>query len=144
MRTHEIDITASLDASPDALFAWLGDSTSWPDWTPIDQCEIVHPGDRAGLGEVRVFTNGRFKVREAIVERVSGRRLTYTLLDGLPLRDYRAEIDLSPEGDGTRLRWHTTFSSKRPGLGWAYRRALRKATRQFIDGLAAVAAREPR
>lgn len=40
------------------------------------------------------------------------------MLGGMPIRDYRAEIDLEPEGDGTTLRWRSTFSPIVPGIGW--------------------------
>ncbi len=41
---------------------------------------------------------------------------------------------------GTDIRWHTTFTAKVPALGWLYRKALTKATQQFVDGLAEHAA----
>jgi len=63
-------------------------------------------------------------------------RLVYTLLSGLPLRDYRAEIDLTPQAGGTEIRWHTTFAAKLPGTGPLFRRRLAKITQQFVDGLA--------
>jgi len=83
-------------------------------------------------------------VREEIVERIPERRLSYTLLGGLAVRDYRADIDLEavPTG-GTRIHWHTTFKPKVPGSGWLYRRALDKATTQFTEGLAHHATRAP-
>jgi len=58
------------------------------------------------------------------------RRLSYALLGGLAVRDYRADLDLTPGGGGhgTQLRWHTTFTAKVPGSGWLYLRALTKAT----------------
>jgi hypothetical protein len=60
------------------------------------------------------------------------------LLSGVPARDYRAEIDLTPAaGGGTDIRWHTTFTSKIPGLGGVIRKRLDKITREFVDGLAA-------
>ncbi len=87
--------------------------------------------------EIRQFETGRVTVREEIVERRPEERLTYVLLDGLAVRNYRAEIDLEagPGGEGTAIRWHTTFDPKVPGSGWIYRRALQKATEQFVAGL---------
>lgn len=73
-------------------------------------------------------------MRERIVERVPDRRVSYVLLSGLTVRDYRADVDLSPRGSGTSVRWHTTCTA-RPGTGWLYRRALVKATQEFVDGL---------
>jgi uncharacterized protein YndB with AHSA1/START domain len=139
MALKEIDVRGTTTADPDAVWRLLGDSSTWPDWTPIDEYEPERPGGGDGLGEIRRFRTGRHRVREEIVERADGRRLTYALLSGLALRDYRAEIDLTPAATGTEIRWHTTFRPKVPGSGWLYRRALEGITRTFVDGLAAAA-----
>jgi uncharacterized protein YndB with AHSA1/START domain len=137
---QEIDVHGTTTASPDRVWRLLGDSSTWTSWTPVERFELERPGGADGLGEVRAFTTGRVTVREEIVERAPGRRLTYALLSGLALRDYRAEIDLTPRPDGTEIRWHTTFRAKVPGMGWIYRRALDRITRRFVDGLARAAA----
>lgn len=140
---HAIDIRAHIGADPRTVWTLLDDSMSWPSWTQIDTCAVVTPPGSDGLGEVRVFRNGRHVVREQIVERRRASRLSYTLLAGLPLRDYRAEIDLVRGSDGdTDVRWHTVFRSRVFGLGWLYERALRKATQSFVDGLTDYALRE--
>ena len=68
-------------------------------------------------------------------------RLTYVLLAGLALTDYRARIDLEPRGTATDLCWYTTFRPRVPGTGWLYRRALLAATRAFVEGLSEAAPR---
>ncbi len=136
---QEIDIRKTTRAPSAAVWQLLGDSASWPSWTPIDAAEIEQPGGSDGLGEIRTFKTGRITVREQIVERRPERRLSYTLLSGLAVRSYRADIDLIPRAEGTEIRWHTTFRAKVPGSGWIYRRALEKATQKFVDGLAACA-----
>lgn len=139
MPMQEIDVRRTAAAEPAALWALLDDSASWPEWTPIESCEIERPrGD--GVNEIRRFKTGRVKVREEIVEREPEKRLVYTLLSGLAVRDYNATIDLTAADDGTEVRWHTTFAAKLPGMGGIYRRALNKATRQFVEGLCARAA----
>ena len=142
MTQQEIDIRKTTEASPAAVWTLLDDSATWPAWTPIERFELVTPRGPDGLGEVRTFKTGRVTVREEIIERVRARRLSYKLLDGLAVRHYRAEIDLTqrPDASGTEIRWHTTFKPKLPGSGWLYRRALTKATQQFVDGLAERAA----
>ncbi len=139
MAIQEIDVRGSAAAEPAAVWALLDDSAGWPEWTPIESCEIERPRAE-GVNEIRRFKTGRVTVREEIVERQPERRLVYTLLGGLAVRDYVAEIDLTPTAEGTEVRWHTTFAAKLPGLGGIYRRALDKATRQFVDGLCARAA----
>lgn len=138
--SQTIDIAKTTPASLQAVWALLGDSATWPSWTPIEVHEPVRPAGPDGLGEERLFKTGKRTIHERIVERTPERRLTYTLLSGLAVRDYRARIDLEPVGDATRIRWHTTFEPKVPGMGWLYRRALERATQGFVDGLAAHAA----
>jgi hypothetical protein len=141
MGIQEIDVRETSAASPEELWALLDKSSTWPTWTPIETFKLERPAGEDGLGEIRLFKTGRVTVREEIVERRPQERLTYVLLGGLALRDYRAEIDLSPTAGGTAIRWHTTFRSKVPGAGGIYRRALERVTKDFVDGLAAHPAR---
>jgi len=90
---HDIDIRVTIAAPPGDVFRLLDDSSSWPSWTPIDCYRPVVPRGDDGLGEQRRFRTGRVRVTERIVERRPDRRLTYVLLDGLAVEDYRAEHD---------------------------------------------------
>ncbi len=57
---------------------------------------------------------------------------------GLPLREYKAVITLTPAAHGgTTINWHSTFRPKVPGTGWLYRRELGKFIRRTVEGLAA-------
>ena len=140
MAAQEIDIRTTTAATPDQVWRLLDDSRSWPSWTPIETAEILEPAGGDGLGEVRSFTTGRVTVKERIVERRAPNRLSYALISGLAVRDYRADIDVRPQGGTTEIRWHTAFKAKVPGAGWLYRRALQKATQDFVEGLASRAA----
>ena len=137
---QEIDVHGTTTASPDEVWRLLDDSSTWPSWTTVEKHARERDAGPDGLGEIRTFTTGRYTIREEIVERAANRRLSYALLSGLPLSDYRADIDLTPNGSGTDIRWHTTFRPKVPGTGWMFRRGLDKLTRQFVDGLAKAAA----
>ena len=64
---------------------------------------------------------------------------SYVLEQGLPLRDYKAVITLTPAGGGTRINWRSTFRPKLPGTGWLYRRELGKFIGQTVEGLAVAA-----
>jgi hypothetical protein len=52
------------------------------------------------VGAIRVFITKVSRAREEIVELIPDRRLSYVLLSGYPFRDYRADVDLEPTGDG--------------------------------------------
>jgi hypothetical protein len=71
---------------------------------------------------------------------VPDRRLGYVLLAGLPLRDYRANVDLTPERGGTAIRWYSDFGAKVPGTGWLFRLALGRFMATAVESLAARAA----
>jgi hypothetical protein len=142
MGRRTIDVRARSAAAPEAVMALLTDGASWPSWSGHDSFELVEPGvdGGEGVGAVRVFRRGRVASRERIVELVPGRRLGYELLSGMPLRDYRATVDLTPDGGGTEIRWRSSFSPKVPGTGWLYAGALRIFIRRAAEGLARHAA----
>jgi hypothetical protein len=142
----QIDVTAHSTADAATVYALLADGATWPTWSPIGSFELERPGAPApeGLGAIRVFRTGRVTSREELVELVPGRRLSYALLSGLPLRGYRADVDLTPDSTGTRIRWQSRFTPKVPGTGWLYRLMLGRFIQRTADGLAAHAAKAQR
>jgi hypothetical protein len=143
MREQVIDHTVKSDAEPRAVFGLLTDGSTWPEWSPIGSFELIEPGDGSpeGLGAIRLFTTGRVKSRERVVERSPDRVFSYVLESGLPLRDYRATIDLSPTATGTTIHWRSTFRAKVPGTGWLYRWQLGNFIGRTVEGLALAASR---
>jgi uncharacterized protein YndB with AHSA1/START domain len=137
MGHKEIDVRQVIPAPPAAVFAALLDRPSWPAWSGHTAFELVRPGTPGpyDVGSVGLLHSGRRRaVREQIVEVVPGRRIGYRLLAGLPLREYRADFDLTPTGEATTVRWHASFDAP-PGFGWIYVAALRRFTRRMLDGL---------
>jgi hypothetical protein len=141
-KKQEIDERAWTAADPEVVYELLANGATWPVWSPIGSFELQQEGDGEpeGLNAVRVFRTGRTKSVERLVELRPGHRLSYTLLEGLPLRGYRADVDLEPSDGGTRIRWHSTFEPKWRGTGWIYRRVLGNFIRRCVKGLAAYAA----
>lgn len=142
MPRQEIDVHAVSGAGIETVYELLADSSSWPDWGTMDTFELAKPDAEGGqgVGAERVFRTrikGRdYRVEERVVELVPNKRVSYTLIRGLALRDYRADIDLTPVAGGTDIHWHTTFRAKVPGSGWIYRRALGTFTQALAEGLA--------
>ena len=142
MKIQKITAEATSEATPEEVWALLSDRSTWPSWSPLGSHAGVSPGedgDPDGVGGIAEFVTGRNRVREEIVERVPPRTLSYRLLSGLPLRDYRAVIELTPSGGGTRIQWTSTFVPGRPGTGWLYRLVLARIIRDMVAGLAAAA-----
>ena len=142
MGRQHVEATGWSAAPPAAVYGLLVDGATWPTWSGHDAAELVErgEGDGDGVGAVRVLHRGRMRSRERIVELVPERRLGYVLLAGLPLRDYRANVDLTPERGGTAIRWSSDFAAKVPGTGAIFRLALTKFMTAATEGLAARAA----
>jgi hypothetical protein len=142
MGRKRIDVEATTSAAPSAVYALLRDGSTWPDWSPIGSFTLDKEGEaeREGLGAIRIFQTGRTRSCERIVELVPDQRLSYTLVSGLPLRGYRADVDLEPNGAGTTIHWRSSFDPQVPGTGWFYRLLLQNFIGRTARGLAAYAA----
>jgi hypothetical protein len=74
---------------------------------------------------------------EKILEFEEDRRLAYTVIGGIPVRNYRAEVTLTPAADGTRIRWAATWDDTFLGrMAW---RGLRTFYPEMMAGLVAAA-----
>jgi hypothetical protein len=62
---------------------------------------------------------------------------SYLRLSGLPVRDYRGDVDLELTADGTGIRWHISFRPKVPGTGWPLWWGIERFAKQSARGLAA-------
>jgi uncharacterized protein YndB with AHSA1/START domain len=145
-RFMDVKVETSSAADPTAVFDLLKNGATWPDWTIFTSYEIGQAGkeDPLGVGSVRVFKTRYSVAHERIIELQPNRRLSYELVRGLPLLDYRADVDLEPsEGGGTRIRWHSRFRPRYFGSGWFWR-VVMKLTLSRVSTDLAVAASDPR
>jgi hypothetical protein len=142
MRRYQIDVTEQTPAAPATVYALLRDGSTWPDWSALDTFELEREGEgeREGVGAVRIFRNGRIIGRDEITGFVPDRSFSYIHLRGLPVRDYRGEVDLEPAANGTTIRWRVSFGAKVPGTGPLLHRRLRRFLGQTVRGLARHAA----
>jgi hypothetical protein len=142
MAPKVIDRTATTTADAGGVYALLADGSTWPEWSPVGSFDLLAPGEGTpeGIGAVRLFTTGRVKSRERVVESRPDELFAYVLEAGLPLRDYKAVITLKPTAAGTAINWHCTFQAKVPGTGGLYQRQLDKFIGECVNGLARAAA----
>ncbi len=140
MGEQEISARGWTAASPSEVYRLLRAGATWPEWSPIDSFELEREGPEGGesLGAIRAFHTGRAASHEEIVELVADRRFSYALVSGLPLRGYRADVDIEPprrrDGDplaqqlprqGPGHRWDLP-----PIPGW-FHPALRRRAREL-------------
>ncbi len=88
-----------------------------------------------GVGAVRRFALGPGGSREEVVAWEPPRHLGYVAVRGLPVRHYRADVHLAPDGSGPRpgtiVTWRCTVEPLVPGTGAILRMALRRMVRGF-------------
>ncbi len=133
MSSQHIEKTATTTADPHTVYALLRDGASYPAWSPIESFELEKEGDGEpeGVGAVRIFRSGKVTGRDTIAELVPDRRLAYTHVSSLPVKNYRASVDLTPVDGGTEIRWVSEFEPKIPGTG----KLMRKGLDSFIAGM---------
>jgi uncharacterized protein YndB with AHSA1/START domain len=137
-RERHIEVTGRSAAPPERVFAVLEDGPGWKAWAGVPIAEYEREGVPAphGVGAVRRFGNRVASTREEVLEHDPPRHLAYRILSGVPVRSYRADVTLTPDGTGTAIRWAATFTPKVPGTGWLLARFLRTFLRRFTRGLA--------
>jgi hypothetical protein len=85
---------------------------------------------------VRRLGAGPVGTTEQILEFDPPRHLAYTIVAGLPVDDYRADVTLAPAGDGTELTYEGTVTPRVPGTGWLLARFTELAVRALVAALA--------
>jgi hypothetical protein len=66
--------------------------------------------------------------------------LVYTVIRGIPVRNYRADVTLTPSGEGTHIRWAATWDNTL--LGRMVWRGLRTFYPEMMTDLLAAAERD--
>ena len=141
MAREEVRVEARSPAPPEAVFALVADGARWPGCTPLGSFALEAPATIDEVGAVRIFRTGLVRSKERVVVSDPPRHFAYELVSGLPLRDYRADIELEPDGDGTLVRWRCSFTPKLAGTGWLFRSFLAVVLGHCARGIAAGAAR---
>jgi uncharacterized protein YndB with AHSA1/START domain len=144
-----VEAETVIGAAPEAVWALVSDARRYPDWGPWREGRYQRPGDESerGPGAVQVLTSAKrtYGRRSVSVERIvvaePERLLVYEVIGGLPVRNYRGEVTLTPVGRGTRVRWSADWDSTFAGR--LVHRALRVFYPEMLAGLAAAAEREP-
>lgn len=102
---------------PDAVWELVANADRYSEWGPWSASGYENLGAQApdSAGVVRWMRYGRTTTVEQVLESERARRLVYTVVKGIPVRNYRAEVTLSPEGEGTRVRWTASWDRTLPG-----------------------------
>jgi len=133
LRVRAVAITP---ATPQAVWALVADATSYAEWGPWNASGYEDPAAR-GAGALRWMRYGRRTTVERILEIEEGRRLVYNVERGIPVRNYRAVVALTPTDAGTQVDWSAEWDATL--LGRAVHRTLRTLYPEIMSRLVAAA-----
>lgn len=141
MGRWSIAAEARSSAPPEVAWPLLGEARRWSEWSTVRHADLEREGEPPpdGVGAIRRFRTPPVTTREEVVEFEPPRRLGYTMLSGLPVRGYRATVELHPDDGGTRITWASTFDGAPRGTAWFWRWFLRRTIRNFALRLARAA-----
>ena len=126
-------------APPETVFEVATDHRGYAAITPLRRSQLEHEGEPApnGVGAVRVLTAVGPPLREEVLTFDPPRRFSYKLLSGLPVRDHVGTIELSADGEGTRMVYAVRSIPTVPLVGFAVLAVLKQGVRALADGIAA-------
>jgi uncharacterized protein YndB with AHSA1/START domain len=147
MRKVEAAAEQIAQVPPEIVWSLLTDVTVYPRWGPWRNAGYQSQGDPAAHGRGAVYWlegSKRYGFRypvsvEEILDVEPGQRLAYTVLRGIPVRNYRAEVTLTRSPEGTVIRWGGSWD--RTIMGRLVYRPLRNLYPVIVAGL--VKAAEP-
>jgi hypothetical protein len=117
----------------EVVWPLIGEAARWKEWSWMTRTYLLRPGDPEpdGVGAIRRFALGPGGSREEVVAFEPPHHLGYVAVSGLPVRRYRADVDLTVDGTGTVITWRGTFDELVPATGALLGIVLRRMTRGF-------------
>lgn len=136
-----VDVQKESTASVETIWRFLADVTTWVEWSSFDEASYAKEGEPAphGVGAERAFRIGPFRSVDTVRSFDPPTRLAYVYAGPIPMKNYRAEVTLTPQSTGTRIRWRAQFSPRIPLTGRLIQALLGKVFRDLSSGLARAA-----
>lgn len=124
-------------APPQTVFDVLTDHQRYATITPLFKSQLEREGEPApnGVGAVRVLSALGPPLREEVIAYQSPSRFSYKLLSGLPVRDHVGTVELSPDGEGTKMVYAVRTTPTLPLVGAAVVGGVKQGIKTLIRGI---------
>jgi hypothetical protein len=130
------DVSATIDASPDTIWAIITDAGGYPTWDSgvLEIDGRIAPGEKI---KVRSAANPKRAFPVKVTEFEPGQRMEWT--GGMPLGLFRGvrTFTLTPQGGSTRFRMREEFTGPMLPLIWPSMPDFGPSFDQFAKGLKA-------
>ncbi|HVO55674.1 MAG TPA: SRPBCC family protein [Solirubrobacterales bacterium] len=125
-------------APPETVFDVLTDHRGYAEITPMRRSVLEREGEPPpnGVGAIRVLSSVGPPLREEVLGYERPGRFSYKLLSGAPVRDHVGTVELSPEGEGTRMVYAVRTFPTVPLVGGAVVAVTKQAIKALIKGIA--------
>ncbi len=147
-RTYDSRFTRRIDAPVEVVWDVLTDHAGYRSWTPVVTSRLVTEGtaDPNGVDAVRFLGVGPVGAKEKVLVHDAPHHLAYTVVAGLPVRDYRADANLTAGDDGTwtSLEYTGSFQPLVPGTGPVLALLISSTLRTLVSSLARESERRAR
>ena len=117
MAQLRVEAEGVAQAPPEVVWTLVANADRYSEWGPWSASGYENLGAQApdGAGVIRWMRYGRTTTVEKVLEAERARRLVYTVVKGIPVGNYLAEVTLSPAGEGTHIRWTASWDRTLPG-----------------------------
>ena len=128
-------------ASPTDVWALVADASSYAEWGPWDGSGDKDGGDQPSgtIGTMRWLRYRNTTTVELVLDSEPNERLVYSVLRGIPVRNYEAQVTITPIATGTHVRWAAEWD--RTIAGRIVQRKLRALYPEIMARLLAAAER---
>ncbi len=134
----QVEAQGTTSATVEAVWSLVSDANTYADWGPWGDGGYDPSGNGPSRpGSVQWFRFGRRTTSvEKILEVDAPSRIVYTVVRGIPVKNYRAEVTLVPNAlGGTSIRWAATWDKTL--MGRLVHRKLQAVYRKVMDALVA-------
>lgn len=130
-------IVRRIAAPPQTVFDVLTDHRRYSKITPLRKSTLEREGEPApnGVGAIRVLAAVGPPLREEVIAYQSPSRFSYKLISGLPVRDHVGTVELSPEGDGTRMVYAVRTLPAVPVVGGVAIAVVKQGVKALVRGI---------
>lgn len=123
----------------EVVFDVLTDHRRYADITPMRRSVLEREGEPApnGVGAIRALHSVGPPLREEVIAYEPPHRFSYKVISGVPVRDHVGTVELTPEGEGTKVVYALRTTPTVPVAGALVVAVVKQAIKQLLDGIAA-------
>jgi uncharacterized protein YndB with AHSA1/START domain len=124
-------------APPETIFAVLTEHHLYASITPMRRSVLEREGEPPpnGVGAIRVLTSVGPPLREEVIAFEPPYRFSYKLLSGAPVRDHVGTVEITADGDRTKVVYAVRTTPTLPLVGAAVVAVVRLGVTALLDGI---------